>query len=104
MRPDAPFFAHAAPLGLEPAALRDICERAVRKIPKSAPCVSIFRSTILSLIGMIARNVSRESAGTVSFAAVPMFILLVTFFLTFGYLLANFERPVLGCIEADFCK
>ena len=25
-------------------------------------------------------------------------------FLTFGDFLANFERPVLGCIEADFCK
>ena len=24
--------------------------------------------------------------------------------LTFGYFLANFERPVLDCTEADFCK
>ena len=26
------------------------------------------------------------------------------FFLTFGYLLANVERPVLGCVDADVCK
>ena len=26
------------------------------------------------------------------------------FFLTVGYFLANFERPVFGSIEADFCK
>ena len=26
------------------------------------------------------------------------------FFLTFGYFLANSERPVLGCIEAKFCN
>ena len=32
----------------------------------------------------------------------PMFFL--TFILTFGYFLANFERLVLGCIEADVCK
>ena len=32
----------------------------------------------------------------------PTFFL--TFILTFGYLLANFERLVLGCIEAEFCK
>ena len=32
----------------------------------------------------------------------PMFFL--TFFLTFGEFLANFERLVLDCIEAEFCK
>ena len=32
----------------------------------------------------------------------PMFVL--SFYLTLGYCLANFERPVLGCIEADVCK
>ena len=32
----------------------------------------------------------------------PMFSLI--FFLTFGQLLANFERPILGSIEANFCK
>ena len=26
------------------------------------------------------------------------------FILTCGYFLANFERLILGCIEADFCK
>ena len=30
--------------------------------------------------------------------------LTLTFILTFGYFLANFERLVLGCIEAEFCK
>ena len=29
MRPDAPFLAHAAPLGLKPAALRDVLARAL---------------------------------------------------------------------------
>ena len=28
----------------------------------------------------------------------------LTSFLTFDYFLANFERPVLGCIEANFCN
>ena len=32
----------------------------------------------------------------------PTFMLSI--FLTFGEFLASFERPVLGCIEADFCK
>ena len=32
----------------------------------------------------------------------PLFVL--TLFLTFGSSLANFERPVLGCIKTDFCK
>ena len=32
----------------------------------------------------------------------PMFVL--TFILTLGYFSATFERPVLGCIEAEFCK
>ena len=32
----------------------------------------------------------------------PMFVLIC--FLTFGWFFANFERPFLGCIEADFCK
>ena len=32
----------------------------------------------------------------------PMFFL--TFTLTFGSFLANIERLVLGCIEAEFCK
>ena len=35
-------------------------------------------------------------------ACAPMFFL--SFILTFGYVLANFERLVLGCIEAEFCK
>ena len=33
----------------------------------------------------------------------PMFI-KINFFLTFGQFLANFDKPVLGCIEADFAK
>ena len=32
----------------------------------------------------------------------PTFML--TFFLSVSYFLANFERPVLGCINADVCK
>ena len=32
----------------------------------------------------------------------PMFVL--TLFLTFGSLLANLERPVLGSFKTDFCK
>ena len=30
--------------------------------------------------------------------------LMLTFMLTFGEFLVNFERVVLGCIEAGFCK
>ena len=33
---------------------------------------------------------------------IPMFSLI--FLLTFGYVLANSERPVLGRIEAEICK
>ena len=36
--------------------------------------------------------------------AEPGPMVFLTFFLTSGELLANFERPVLGCIDAKFCK
>ena len=31
-------------------------------------------------------------------------MLILTFFLTFGFFFANFGRPVLNCIDADFCE
>ena len=31
-------------------------------------------------------------------------VMFLTFFLTFGEFLANFERLVLGCIETNLCK
>ena len=34
----------------------------------------------------------------------PMSVLTVYLTVTVGYLLANFGRPALGCIEADVCK
>ena len=34
----------------------------------------------------------------------PTCIFILAFFLTVGYFLANFKRPVLGCIETHFCK
>ena len=46
--------------------------------------------------------VREERKGESRVALIPMFVL--TFFLTVGYFLANFERPVLGCIEAKRCK
>ena len=36
--------------------------------------------------------------------AEPGPMVFLTFFLTSGELLANFERPVLGCIDAKFCN
>ena len=30
--------------------------------------------------------------------------LFLNVFLTFCYLLSNFEKPVIGCTEADFCN
>ena len=67
---------------------------------------------LASLIGVIAREIAcsrarkrrsirirrRRCASDVA----PMF--LSNFCLTSGYLLANFERPVLGCIDAECCK
>ena len=41
------------------------------------------------------RTVRRQAAG-------PMFVL--TIFSNFWMIFADFERPLLGCIEADFCK
>ena len=35
---------------------------------------------------------------------VNLAMMFLTFFLTFGELLANFERLVRGCINAKFCK
>ena len=48
------------------------------------------------------RGASRPSHRPPGVVSEPMFCL--TFILTFGYFLANFERLVLGCIEAKFCK
>ena len=39
---------------------------------------------------------------TPELSALPPYV--YSFFLTVGYFLADFERPVLGCIDADFCK
>ena len=46
-------------------------------------------------------NLARRLLGRLDL--LPM-IFSPTVILTFGKFLVNFERPVLGCIEAEFCK
>ena len=61
--------------------------------------VSILRDGVLAL-----REGVPEPDGLVAGAGDDLPRMFLTFFLTFGEFLANFERLVLGCIETNLCK
>ena len=48
--------------------------------------------------------VRHRDVGGVGVVVAPMFVLIIFFQLVFSQFWANFERPVLGCIETEFCK
>ena len=68
----------------------DLHERLVGRAPRI--CVVLLRRYWSTNILYYWRTFSRETT------------MFVQIFWTFGYLLANSERSVLGCIEADCCK
>ena len=51
---------------------------------------------------LAAEREGRSIKTTQASLLLPVFIL--TFYSNFWLISANFERPVLGCIEAEFCK
>ena len=50
------------------------------------------------------RLIDPRKEGRAGFQSEVLGHVFSNFSLTFGYFLANFERLVLGCIEAEFCK
>ena len=86
------------PSASQPRRLRPACSRSrrVRRSPRRGAQLGA------TFGGSNPARAPRFRAPRKCRANVPMFFL--TFIPTFGYFLANFERLVLGCINAKFCK
>ena len=55
-------------------------------------------------VGDHAEGPHIDGLGVRSYVFSSFFLIFGIFSDSFGYFLANFERPVLGCIDATFCN